>query len=99
MKSYGIKKSPVMTVDKCNLCRAQDKIEVGSSQFCVLVCKDCHVPMLVLKEHRAELTQAEWKEAEEWGEIVCPGRKMRTTGPRKILDHWHWHLVLSEEDL
>jgi len=77
---------------ECSLCKAYPG-EKDLGKYYILTCNTCRVPMIVLKEHRASITEEEWQEADEMRKKLYPNKKFRKQGMRKILFHWHWHLV------
>lgn len=99
---------PLHIID-CPLCRIfshgevktklywpETKEEVAGSEFVIVDCSDCHVPLIVLGEHIEDITR------ECWGRILyrCRlifGSNMRLRlHRRKIQDHWHAHLINKE---
>jgi len=81
-----------LMIIQCDLCKAwPGKKDLG--KYYILICNTCHVPMIVLREHRASVTKEEWQEVDEIRKKLYPDRKLRKQGMRKILSHWHWHLV------
>ena len=76
----------------CRLCTEEDP-DWREGSFFGVTCDTCHVPMVVLDEHRAELT---WREQLEFGALRkrrFPDHHPRDRGMRSIRDHWHWHMI------
>jgi len=81
----------------CRLCEAY-KNKDGTYRdvhewFFELICDTHKVPLLVLKEHRAKLTDEEEIIVGQIAEILYPNRKPRGTGMHSIVDHWHEHYI------
>ena len=87
--------------DLCNLVN-QKRNPLKNIRFGIFMyepeCADpeCAMPMIILREHRAELTAIEQVEFEIILEEHFPGLKARGIGMRSIKDHWHEHLVLKD---
>jgi len=66
--------------------------EVPESEFVILDCDTCKIPMVVYGDHVMSLTK------ESWGRILYRCRKLFGSGitlrksQRKILDHLHFHV-------
>ena len=67
--------------------------EVPESEFVILNCETCKIPMVVYRDHITEITN------EAWGRILyrCrklfePGVRLRTK-MRKLRDHYHCHVT------
>jgi len=56
----------------------------------------CAMPMLILKEHRVDLTFVERVQLGMIVELHFPDLRLRGIGMRKIKEHWHEHLCLKE---
>lgn len=67
---------------KCDLCILE------GCKYKLVSCKTCHIPMIVLIEHRANFTEQEKNEIKG----MFPDRAIRWE-MRKILDHAHCHLL------
>ncbi len=65
--------------------------------FICVDCETCNTPMLVAKRHTQELNDEEKFHAEVILAKIFPEYKWREEGMRKILDHWHWHIVKKED--
>lgn len=81
----------------CRLCDAY-KNKNGTYRdvhewFFELICDTHKVPLLILKEHRAELTEEEKIIAQKINNLLHPDRKPRGTGMHSIVDHWHEHYI------
>ena len=76
----------------CSLCNVKNK-EWESDKFFGLICRTCNVPMIVLKEHKASLTDEEAQEFKKLIKIYYPDRKPRNVGMRSLPNHWHEHLI------
>jgi len=66
---------------------------ISSSDFVVVDCKTCRIPMVVVRDHVTQVSK------EIWGKMLyrCKllfGRNARLRcKPRKIFDHHHCHIV------
>ena len=75
-----------------------DSENVTESDFIILDCKTCKVPMVVVRDHTEQISK------ELWGRILYSSRKtfnnpkikLRCT-PRTIKDHFHCHIVYEQE--
>lgn len=67
---------------KCDLCELKD------CKYKLVNCKSCHIPMIVLLEHRASFTEQEKDEIKG----MFPGRAIRWE-MRRISNHAHCHLL------
>ena len=76
-----------------------EKIEdINNSEFIIVDCLTCKIPMVVYRDHVTTITK------EAWGRILYRTRKMFGGGislrckPRKIFDHYHCHVTNIEKD-
>jgi len=66
--------------------------EIPDSEFIIVDCKTCKVPMVVYGEHITTITR------EAWGRVLYRSRKLfgggitLRTKARTIRDHWHSHI-------
>ncbi len=81
----------------CLLCNAINVIkdyEMEINGFVLMTCNHCNIPMLVLKEHKAELNSAEKTEFNAILQNYFNKRyKPRGIGAREIPEHYHEHLL------
>ena len=77
----------------CGLCQAHPGDGVYGPFFLIDECDTCGVPMLVLREHRPQLTLAEEMRFFDVLEEHFPGYEPRGIGMRSIPGHWHEHLI------
>lgn len=90
-----------MTYDgNCSLCRKDSLREQPHHDgicwvtFCPNPqCPHQGSPMIVLNEHRPELTPEEWEHIKEVKEKLYPELKFRGEGMNSMPQHWHEHLV------
>lgn len=75
----------------CDLCEAFHVWKMGS--FFGLICKTCKVPMIVLIEHKSELTEKEREEVKRIVDELYPDKKLRGIRMRSNPDHWHEHVI------
>jgi hypothetical protein len=67
--------------------------EIPETEFVIVECLTCKIPMVVLGEHITTIPR------ECWGRILYRCRKIfgggitLRTKPRKIFDHWHAHII------
>lgn len=67
--------------------------EIPESEFIIVDCLTCKIPMVIYSEHITTITK------EAWGRILYRCRKIFGGGitlkckPRKIFDHHHCHIV------
>jgi len=65
--------------------------KVSESEFVILDCKTCKVPMVVVKNHVTEIPKELWgKILRECRQLFGKGMRLRTH-MRKIRDHAHFH--------
>lgn len=78
----------------CDLCKAVEDGDAKSvsGNFCILICRTCHTPMIVFKHHRSDLNPEERQEMLEVKEKLFPDKQLRGY-MRSIPDHWHDHLT------
>jgi hypothetical protein len=68
-----------------------DKIQ--NSEFVIVDCQTCKIPMLVYRDHVTTITR------EAWGRILYRCKEIFGSGitlrskPRRIFDHFHCHIV------
>jgi len=85
-------------VSGCELCKRERLTQwFHEDDICwVAICKTCGVPMIVLKRHTMEPTEEELRHLEEVvRRLFGDTARVRKT-QRKIPDHLHWHIELSE---
>lgn len=80
----------------CDLCDAYPKQAFGN--FFLIICRSCGVPMLVLRDHRSEITKEEFAQFVRLLSCKFPGYTPRGIGTRSIPDHWHEHLCFPGHD-
>ena len=80
----------------CLLCKAEHltKWYYEDELIYICDCKTCHIPMVVLKRHGMDVTDAEMvhmrrKACEVFGDCIT-----FRTGQRQIKDHLHWHIII-----
>jgi hypothetical protein len=83
---------------KCELCELKIKTNVylELDSFIILDCKDCHVPMIVWKEHTMDVHELDQNLLEtflvECAKQFYVGEEFYISkDQRKIADHFHWH--------
>lgn len=78
----------------CDLCTAYKNHEGKdiSKSFFLLTCKIHDQPMIVLKAHRAELTDSEKIELQDIMYKRFIGKRLRGY-MQTILNHWHDHII------
>ena len=70
--------------------------DIPKSEFVIVDCKSCKVPMVVLGEHITTINR------ETWGRILYRTKKIfgsrvtLRTKTRTIRDHWHAHVYKKE---
>jgi len=69
---------------------------VSQSEFVVLDCETCNTPMIVVRDHIEEIHK------ENWGRLLRISRRLFGNAqlrckPRKILDHYHCHVIKKKE--
>jgi len=93
-------------VDGCPLCRIfsheeiitklyypEKKEDVKTSEFVIVNCKTCKIPMIVYRDHVTTISK------ESWGRLLYICRKQFGSGtkirnrPRTIKDHFHCHII------
>jgi hypothetical protein len=74
----------------CDLCKARSERTLGS--FFLLTCRNCGVPMLVLRDHRDWISAEEFQQFCSLARAYFPGYGLRGLGMRTIPEHWHEHL-------
>ena len=81
----------------CDLCLLEKKTKwhLLTAYFRVVDCLKCQIPMIVLRRHDTELTEAEQRDL-DWILEQFPDRSMTDT-MGTIKDHWHRHLVQKGE--
>ena len=77
---------------KCQLCSVKRKMWENEN-FYIIECKHHYVPMIVLTEHRAQLTADEIIEVEKIRQERFPELRARKKGMTSIRDHWHEHFI------
>ena len=63
-----------------------------NDKITILDCDSCNIPMWVWNDHKKDITNEE----KEYGRNKCRelfGKKISFRGPRKILDHYHEHVI------
>jgi len=86
--------------DDCPLCKREviTRVLYKNEKWWITECKTCRVPMIVLKEHRAQVTTEEMAEAKrilEWAVVLYgykPKKMYFDCRMKRIKDHWHGHL-------
>jgi ribosomal protein S27E len=100
-----------LRVISCELCRIFTNKEVKTklywpeniddlpkSEFAIVDCTTCHIPMVVYGDHVDTVSR------EAWGRILYRSKKIfgggitLRTKPRRIFDHFHAHIVNIEEE-
>lgn len=77
----------------CQLCQVgEHEKQWDEGRFYGLICKTCRVPMIVLKEHKAKLSDEERAEMIEIVKRRYSDKKLRGY-MRSIIEHWHDHLL------
>ena len=78
----------------CPLCTLEKRTKwlYEDDTVVVLICETCGVPMMVWREHGSVWTYAGIY-MEEIREKYFSEYVWRKQGPRKIKNHYHWHLV------
>ena len=73
----------------------QDNSKISESDFVILDCRSCKIPMVVVRDHVEEIQK------ELWGRILRECRyqfgyssRLRCA-PRTIKDHYHCHLIVK----
>lgn len=61
--------------------------------FFGIICRFCRVPMIVLGEHRSELTKEEGVVVEGLRRKYYSGSRVRGIGMRSLPGHWHEHYI------
>ena len=80
----------------CDLCHVKNKAWIQGNFFGIASCRNHpRQPLIVLTEHRAELTEKEKKEMEELAQEKWPGYKPRRKGMGSLPEHFHEHYVWS----
>jgi hypothetical protein len=74
----------------CDLCEAVPEMNLGP--FFLLTCRNCQVPMVVLKEHRENISINEYEQFLHVVSWLFPAYEPRGIGTGHIHDHWHEHL-------
>jgi len=78
----------------CPLCNVKESDVIWrDGSFFGLICRTCHVPLIVLTEHKEKITDEEMKEAEDIRKRRYPDYKFRGIGTRSIKSHWHEHII------
>ena len=84
----------------CPLCVLEKRTEwlYEDDKVVVCICETCGVPMMVLRAHKPwnKVSVAEAEHMEEVRDKHFQGYQWRKQGPRRIKDHYHWHLVKIE---
>ena len=81
----------------CELCDLTIRGNVITKKYyedkeCIIVdCKNCRIPMLVLKKHEETIPIGRAVELNRLLKKVCGEGIIRY--PRKIKEHWHIHLM------
>lgn len=66
--------------------------QIPNSEFIIVECKTCKVPMIIYRDHVTTITR------EAWGRMLFRCKKIFGSGitlrsrPRKIFDHFHCHI-------
>ena len=82
----------------CELCNLKKRTEwyYEDDEFIICDCETCKIPMIVSKEHTDSVTKV--TEGFIYGLVKGVFKKkfrFRIT-PRKIIDHFHWHIIMEE---
>jgi hypothetical protein len=70
--------------------------DVRDSEFVILECETCKIPMIVYGEHVTSITR------EGWGRVLYRCRELFGGGitirnrPRTIRDHYHCHVIYTK---
>jgi len=88
----------------CDLCKLiQGKIITENyyedERVIIVNCKSCEIPMLVLKDHRMELSSEEERDFEYIIKRQLPDLWYIRKKQRKIHDHLHWHIIHRRKEL
>jgi len=93
-----------MSKSKCELCRIYENREIHTKiyyedqDWIILDCKTCHIPMIVYKEHKI-LKDIPIKYIHYMiNECMELFGTIRFRTERKIKNHFHWHIIIEEED-
>ena len=84
----------------CELCHVKNKAWSEGRFFGIASCKNPGCggkPLIVLKEHRAELSEDEKEEMEQLAQKYWPGYRARDKGMRSILSHYHEHYIKNKK--
>jgi hypothetical protein len=78
----------------CELCEVPEEDKKWSEDgFFGIICRLCHLPMVVCEDHTAELETVDQEKAKELAEKYFPGRWPRGLGMRSCQNHYHEHYV------
>jgi len=78
---------------KTKLYWPEDPNDIPNSEFIIVDCLSCKIPMVVYKEHVTTIPK------EAWGRILYRSKRMFGGGitlrckPRRIFDHHHCHII------
>ena len=91
-------------MNKCKLCRIYEnreiytKIYYENGDWIILNCIDCKIPMVVYKNHKI-LKDIPMKEIHYMiNKCMELFNSFRFRPERKIKDHFHWHILIDEND-
>jgi len=81
----------------CELCnlKLETKLYYIDDSCTILDCKTCHVPMVVLKNHTMLLSLGDLIHIVKCITEVFGGFVSLRMDQRKIMDHWHAHIILD----
>ena len=82
----------------CELCNLEKKTKwyYEDKDFIICDCETCKIPMVVPKEHADAATSL--TKVYIAGLVTGVFKKSFhfRTEPRKVKDHWHWHIIFGE---
>jgi len=71
--------------------------DILDSEFIIIDCETCKIPMLVFKDHTPNISK------ETWGRILYRCRNVfgnnitLRTKARRIFDHFHCHIIIEDK--
>ena len=78
----------------CPLCNVKDEDIIWRDDgFFGLMCRTCHIPMIILSEHRNTITKEEMEKVDDILQRRYLGYRLRNIGMRDIKTHWHEHVI------
>jgi len=78
----------------CELCTLEKRTRwfYEDSEFIILECDTCHIPMIVWKYHGMNLTERKITYIKKLSEDLFGSQITFREEQRKIKDHWHIHI-------